>query len=594
MSRQIKAGSTDQSVVISIIDSTDGSPETAVEYDTAGIDLWYRREGAAKVPIVEAALAALTTAHTDGGIEHIGDGEYRLDLPDEAVATGATGVQIGGTVTGMLVYGPYIELVAYDPYDSTRLGLSALPNAAPDAAGGLPISDAGGLDLDAKIGALTFTTANKVDCRVDNWAGQAVTLSTNNKPDVNVDEWHDVLLATTNPLPNAAPDAAGGLPISDAGSLDLDTLLGRLDAAISTRSAPSDNATALTNIGLDHLVSTSVTGTDVADNSIIAKLVSKSATADWDSFTNTTDALEALRDQGDAGGWSGAGGVSDILGVIPMIPQDNIDLADTAQWRLGLMLTNMVDDLPNASTEITPGDISISRKAIGGTSWTSVRSAVPCSEIDGLIYYDETFSAGNGYAEGDSIRITFANQKITVSANDYEITGATGRMFYTSIRQTMRGTDSAFLAASAPTNFSDLAITASTGRVDINANNDKTGYSISGTITTLDGLNNFDPTSDTVDVGKINGNAVAASNLSYSARGMLYFTAQTGTLSSTQATTNLSQTRDDLLIGRTILWLTGNQAYEMTSITDYDGTTKLLTFQEITGAPSNGDTGVIL
>lgn len=48
--------------------------------------------------------------------------------------------------------------------------------------------------------------------------------------------------------------------------------------------------------GLDHLVSTSVVGADVADNSIIARLVSKSATADWDSFVNTTDALEAISD----------------------------------------------------------------------------------------------------------------------------------------------------------------------------------------------------------------------------------------------------------------------------------------------------------
>jgi len=55
---------------------------------------------------------------------------------------------------------------------------------------------------------------------------------------------------------------------------------------------------ALVAKGLDHLVSASVTGTDITDNSIIAKMVSKSATADWDSFTNTTDSLEALADAG--------------------------------------------------------------------------------------------------------------------------------------------------------------------------------------------------------------------------------------------------------------------------------------------------------
>jgi hypothetical protein len=146
--RSVKKDSTDQSVVIRIIDSTDGTPENAVEHDTAGIDLWYRREGATKTSITEAALAALDSVHLDGGIELIGDGYYRLDPPDGAFATGANGVMIGGTVTGMIVIGTYIALVDYDPQDTVRLGLTALPNAAADAAGGLPISDAGGLDLD--------------------------------------------------------------------------------------------------------------------------------------------------------------------------------------------------------------------------------------------------------------------------------------------------------------------------------------------------------------------------------------------------------------------------------------------------------------
>jgi hypothetical protein len=109
--RPIVAGSTDQSVVIRIIDSTDGTPETAVEHDTAGIDLWYRREGATATSITEAALASLDAAHSDGGIEHIGDGYYRLDLPDAAVAAGADGVMVGGTVTDMIVVGCYVPIV---------------------------------------------------------------------------------------------------------------------------------------------------------------------------------------------------------------------------------------------------------------------------------------------------------------------------------------------------------------------------------------------------------------------------------------------------------------------------------------------------
>lgn len=76
----------------------------------------------------------------------------------------------------------------------------------------------------------------------------------------------------------------------------------------------------------------------------------------------------------------------------------------------------------------------------------------------------------------------------------------------------MRGTDNAFLAANAPTNFGDLAITASTGRVTVGTNNDKTGYSISGSKTTLDALNDVAAT-DIVSSGAITTSAGAVSNV---------------------------------------------------------------------------------
>jgi hypothetical protein len=164
----VTKGSTDRSVVVSIIDDTDGTPETGVVFNTSGIDLWYRREGAAKTSITEATLAALTTAHTDGGFLHIGDGDYRLDLPDAAFATGANYVDFGGTVTGMIVIGGRVRLVNYSLEDSVRMGMTALPNAAADAAGGLPISDAGGLDMDSISARLPAAlVGGRIDATVD-------------------------------------------------------------------------------------------------------------------------------------------------------------------------------------------------------------------------------------------------------------------------------------------------------------------------------------------------------------------------------------------------------------------------------------------
>ena len=119
---QFPADSTDVSVVIRIIDSTDGTPETGVVFNTSGIDLEYRREGAASVDITEATLAALTTAHTDGGFLHIGNGYYRLDLPDAAVANGSAGCLVHGTVTGMVVIGCYIQIGARINANVTHVG----------------------------------------------------------------------------------------------------------------------------------------------------------------------------------------------------------------------------------------------------------------------------------------------------------------------------------------------------------------------------------------------------------------------------------------------------------------------------------------
>lgn len=157
----VQKDATSRSITIRIIDSSDGTPELSVVFNTSGIDLWYRREGGLSVDITEADLAspALDDAWADGGFLHINDGEYRLDVPDAAFATGANYVDFGGIVTGMVVIGGRVRLVDYNPEDVVRLGLTALPNAAADAIGGLVISDAGNLDMDAMNDAAVRLTA---------------------------------------------------------------------------------------------------------------------------------------------------------------------------------------------------------------------------------------------------------------------------------------------------------------------------------------------------------------------------------------------------------------------------------------------------
>lgn len=247
-----KKGSVDVSVALFIADSTDGTPETGVTFETSGIDLKYRRELSAPVAITEVTLAALTTAHADGGFLAIGNGWYRLDLPDAAFATGADKVLVFGTITGMVVYGPTIQLVDYDPEDGVRLGLTALPNAAADAAGGLPISDAGGLDLDAQIGtdidAILVDTSTTLQAELDGiqadtediqaqigTAGAGLTdlggMSTGMKAEVQ-SEVDDALAAAMYLRRNTAQAGAAGTITLDASASATDDLYNGLAVLI--------------------------------------------------------------------------------------------------------------------------------------------------------------------------------------------------------------------------------------------------------------------------------------------------------------------------------------------------------------------------
>lgn len=156
----VTKGSTDCEVDIYAFDNTTGLPKVDLAFNSSGIALWYRRQGAAVVDITEATLASLTTAHTDGGFIAKRDGHYRLDLPDAAVASGADFVDYGGTATGFTLVGGRLKLSNINFNDSVRAGLTALPNAAADAAGGLPISDAGGLNMDGLATAAALDTVD--------------------------------------------------------------------------------------------------------------------------------------------------------------------------------------------------------------------------------------------------------------------------------------------------------------------------------------------------------------------------------------------------------------------------------------------------
>lgn len=72
----------------------------------------------------------------------------------------------------------------------------------------------------------------------------------------------------------------------------------QIEGADATDTINAQCDAAIVTYGLDHLVSATVTGTDIVDNSIIARLVSADATTtDWDDYDQTTDSLQAIGDR---------------------------------------------------------------------------------------------------------------------------------------------------------------------------------------------------------------------------------------------------------------------------------------------------------
>ncbi len=103
-----------------------------------------------------------------GTLTAIGNGRYYADLTQTLVQTAGTLIETRyKSANTAECPGDSVQVVAFDPNDTVRLGLTALPNAAADAAGGLPISDAGGLDLDAKLANTNEVTAARMGALTD-------------------------------------------------------------------------------------------------------------------------------------------------------------------------------------------------------------------------------------------------------------------------------------------------------------------------------------------------------------------------------------------------------------------------------------------
>jgi hypothetical protein len=124
----IRWGTTSKLLLLYARDATGQTPETGLTHDTPGASAAYVREGEAATP-VPLSQGAIGTWSAGGFVEVDPDllpGVYQFGAPDQMLASGSAHVLLVVRFPGVLIDPVEADLVAYDPLDSIRLGMSAL------------------------------------------------------------------------------------------------------------------------------------------------------------------------------------------------------------------------------------------------------------------------------------------------------------------------------------------------------------------------------------------------------------------------------------------------------------------------------------
>ena len=184
MQRPIKRGASADSGLIFHVFAQDSTSTTGAGKASVAFGDWtcrYIRSGEAisgaitPQDITTIGTYAAPTANTNIRIKAVDNtnmiGVYEVQIHADWVNTtnSCQSLTVYLTASGVAVLPIQIPLTGWNQQDAVRGGMTALPNAAADAAGGLIISDAGGLDADAQrsdVAAILVDTGTTLDGRI--------------------------------------------------------------------------------------------------------------------------------------------------------------------------------------------------------------------------------------------------------------------------------------------------------------------------------------------------------------------------------------------------------------------------------------------
>jgi len=246
-------------------------------------------------------------SYSSGKLCPRGEGSYDWHVPNSLLTTlGQVTAVI--SVTDAIDIKIEFQIVAINREDGVRGGMTSLPNAEADAAGGLPISDVGGLSLDEVKASTDKLTDARVAVLTDWIDGGRLDVLLDAK---STHSASDVWTSTTRTLSAFAFAVTVGTNSDKTGysltSGERSTLAGVIDLALINTGDGADFVGALA----DAIAADWVQG-DASPLAIVAAL---KADAQWSNLvtmqTNITSILEDTDDlQSNQGDWATATGFS--------------------------------------------------------------------------------------------------------------------------------------------------------------------------------------------------------------------------------------------------------------------------------------------
>lgn len=230
-------------------------------------------------------------------------------------------------------------------------------------------------------------------------------------------------------------------------------------------------------------------------------------------------------------------------------------------------------------------------------STTGVTLTVDFDSRTGLNFVQIVATSGNGFAVGDICAAVITSGTVGGNSVVGEVIGTF------TIEKATAGVTTAGLSsivtsiiAFNPSGFSSLAIDGS-GRVTIGS---IAAGAITATAIAADAIGASELAADAVAEiadgvwDELRSGHTVTGSYGESNFAIVNGAAATGTLSTTQMTTNLTEATTGHYIGRTIVWVSGALTGQASNVTAYDGSTKMLTYSTTTDAPSNGDRFVLV